>query len=117
MSLPTIFQDIDDQLLQKFKVFHIENPDIYATFRRYALKIKQTGRKKYSGWTIINAIRWDHDIKTSGDVFKINNDFIALYTRLLIFHEPSFEGFFELRKMKASDRRYAAEERYRRLSP
>lgn len=116
MSSAEIFSDIDKKLLNKFKTFHLENPDVYKMFKQYALKIKATGRSKYSAWTIINVIRWEHDVRSTGDVFKINNDYIALYARLLIYHDGTFEEFFELRTMKKSDRRSSDEERYRKRS-
>lgn len=108
-----MFQDIDKDLLAKFKAFHLDNPHVYKKFKEYAFKIKKTGRKKYSAVTLINVIRWEHDTETTGDVFKINNDFIALYARLLIHHYPEFDNFFELRKMKAFNRRKSTDERYR----
>ena len=109
-----IFYSIDSGLLARFKKYHQENPHVYAQFKVYAAQMRQTGKKKYSAWTIINKIRWDEDLKTSDDVFRINNDFIALYARLLIFHDSSYEGFFELRTMKPFDRRESSEERYRK---
>jgi hypothetical protein len=112
--LGMIFDNIDKKLLEKFKRFHLENPGIYKEFRFKAYQIKATNRKKYSGWTIINSIRWDHDVSSTGDVFKINNDFIALYVRLLIYHDPSFSNFFELRTMKESNRLSSDNEKYRR---
>jgi len=46
-------------------------------------------------------MRWDFEISTNSNTeFKISNDFIALYSRLLIFRDPSFLGFFTLKPMK-----------------
>ena len=110
--MTTLFDNIDKKLLGKFKKYHTENPSVYKSFKRYAQKIRIV-HKKYSAWTIINLIRWEIDLQ-GGDLFKINNDYIALYARLLMYYEPSFEGFFELRTMKAFDRRDSGEERYRK---
>lgn len=109
-----IFDDIDTELLKKFKAYHLENPHVYDEFLSNALKMKSLGRRKYSAWTIVNKIRWDWDVQSSDRVFKINNDFIALYARLVIYHRPEFTNFFEMRKMKAFDRRQSSEEQYRR---
>lgn len=97
---PEIFGSADPKLIAKFKRFHEENPVVYAMFFNKALEIWGTGRRRYSQWRIAHVITWDMDIKTSGSVFVINNDFIACYARLLIFHHPMFKGFFELRTMK-----------------
>jgi len=112
MSDKSIFDNIDKGLLAKFKQYHQENPEVFRKFKAYAEQMKDV-RDKYSAWNIISKIRWDTDLQ-SGDVFKINNDFIGLYARLLIYKAPEFLGFFELRAMKAFDRRESTEERYRK---
>ena len=108
-----LFENIDKNLLKKFKKYHLDNQSVFEMFINYAHKMKAI-HKKYSAWTIINVIRWETDLK-GGPVFKINNDFIALYARLLIYYDSDFEGFFELRSMKAYNRRDSSEERYRRI--
>jgi hypothetical protein len=95
-----IFAGIDPALLAKFKQYHLANPYVYELFKNYASKMKASGRSRYSAWAIINLIRWHHDIKTTAKDFKISNDFIALYARVLIYREPEFDGFFQLKPMK-----------------
>jgi hypothetical protein len=114
VKIPLIFREIDKDLLKKFKQYHLDNPHVYRKFKEYSSKMRASGVDRYSGWVIINVIRWEHDLATQGDVFKINNDFIALYVRLLIYHDRTFASFFEMRKMKESDRRSSGEERYRK---
>lgn len=96
----SLFEDIDPLLLKKFKSYHTENPHVYTRFLELAVEMKRTGRERYSQWIIINKMRWDSDIKTKDDVFKISNDYIALYARMVVYNCPEFSGFFELKKMK-----------------
>lgn len=112
-TIGEVFSGVDSNLVAKFAIYHHENPQIFAEFIALAFEMKETGVSKYSAWTIVNKIRWDHDLATQGAQFKINNDFIALYARLAIYRYPSLANFFELRSMKASDRRDSSEERYR----
>ena len=109
----TLFGEADPDLLARFKTFHLANPSVYETFRDKAEMMLRTGRKKYSAWVIVQVIRWESDLRTMGDVFKVNNDFIALYARLLIWREPRFEDFFELRQMKPKRRKISREEHSR----
>jgi hypothetical protein len=95
----------DKELKKRFQSFHLENPDVYKLFEQYSLEVKHSGRKKYSAWTILQVIRWQKDLKTKGNLFKINNDFIALYARLLMEQNSELEGFFEIREMKKSKRK------------
>jgi hypothetical protein len=114
LPLHTILHEADPGLVRRFAEYHQQNPQVFDEFRRRAIAMRTAGRRKYSQWTIIQSIRWDHDLRTTGDVFKINNDFIALYARLLIHELPEFKDFFELRTMKPHDRRSSDEERYRK---
>lgn len=110
----TIFDGIDKNLLKRFKEFHEKNAFVYQEFYKLSAKMKSNGRRKYSAWTIINKIRWDYDLKTKGDVFKINNDFIALYARLVIYNYPELSDFFSLREMKQHRRLISKEESKRK---
>ena len=105
-----LFGDADPELLARFKEFHNANPVVYDLFREKALQMLLTGRGKYSAWVIIQVIRWESDLRTKGDLFKVNNDFIALYARLLIYRDRAFEDFFEIRQMKPKRRKISREE-------
>ena len=107
-----LFTDLDPKLLEKFKQFHKENPRVYDLFVTYSKRMKISGKNKYSAWTIVNVIRWNMDLWTTGDVFKINNDFIAIYARVMIHNYPEFADFFELRQTKPT-RKISFEEKAR----
>jgi hypothetical protein len=93
-----LFSDVSKELLAKFKEFNEQNPKIYDLFKRFAMEAKQAGRTRFSHWMIINRIRWYTNVETTGDDFKISNDFIAIYARLLVWQMPEFEGFFLLKQ-------------------
>lgn len=109
------FEDSSDPaLIKRFAAYHAQNLGVYAEFLQRALAVRRTGRRHYSAWTIIQAIRWDFDMRTTGDVFKINNDHIAFYARMAMVDQPSLlEGFFELRRMKPEGRRISGAEKQR----
>ena len=90
----------DKHLLEKFKKFHSDNPDVYSLFKKFAFEAKNSGRERFSHWMIANRIRWYTAIETTGSEYKLSNDFIALYARLLVYHHPEFQGFFLLKQMK-----------------
>ena len=95
----TMFDRYPQTMKDRFKKFHSENPHVYEEFKRLAFKMKATGRTKYSATAIVNVLRWETDLKTKGDVFQINNDFISIYVRLIIWRYPEMVDFFELREM------------------
>ena len=69
-------------------------------FERFALDAIRQGHVQLSAWLIINRIRWEVAMETSGDDFKISNDFIAYYARLFHAYHPEHQGFFRTKKLK-----------------
>lgn len=93
-------QGYPSHAVKKFLKFKSENPQVFDHFAKMAKQIKRTGREKYSARTIFEVLRWHLDIETHGEVFKISNDFIPMYVRLLISQEPDFEEFFTIKRKK-----------------
>jgi hypothetical protein len=79
--------------------WHCENPEVWQYFERFSLEAIHKGRKKISHWLIINRIRWEVNIVTTGDDFKISNDYIAFYARLWIARYPQYSDLFTIKKM------------------
>jgi hypothetical protein len=96
-----LFDGYPPIVLERFKEWHRQNPHIYAEFRRLAYSMLKTGRQRYSARTIVEVMRWHYDLKTTGDVFEINGDFVPIYARLLIHNHPEFSAFFELRTVRS----------------
>tara|TARA_E500000081_G_scaffold98253_1_gene99324 strand:+ start:97 stop:372 length:276 start_codon:yes stop_codon:yes gene_type:complete len=88
------------ELKRKWWQWHNENPHIYEAFEKYSLYAISRGKQKLSAWLIINRLRWDTEVETTGGEFKISNDFIAYYARLFMAYNPEYEGFFNVKKMK-----------------
>ena len=80
--------------------WHNANPDVYDMFERFALDAIRQGHTNLSAWLIVNRIRWEVAMETSGDDFKISNDFIAYYARLFHAKNKQHEGFFRTKKLK-----------------
>jgi len=96
-----LFNRYPENVLRRFRLFHAKNPGVYEKFKELAFTMKKRGRKKYSSEIIVNIIRWHVDLETKGEMFRINNDYTPLYSRLLIMDFPEFDGFFELRNGKS----------------
>jgi len=80
--------------------WHKDNPKVYDLFEQFTNEAIQRGHKKLSAWLIINRVRWETSIVTSGSDFKISNDFIAYYSRHFMLLNPKYDGFFTTKKMK-----------------
>ena len=86
--------------------WHKENPHVYQMFERFALEAVDSGKRNFSHWLIMNRMRWETALQTSGDEFKIRNDFIAYYARLFMAYHPEHEGFFRIKRMKEDEDAY-----------
>jgi hypothetical protein len=99
----TYLRDVNGRILagksiaDRFQLFTICNPHIYAMIRKIALDLKLTGHRRMGMKAIFERLRWLYAIQTKGDVFKLNNSFTSHYSRLLMEQEPELAGFFELR--------------------
>lgn len=85
---------------EKWWKWHKDNPQVYELFERFTFEAIGSGREHFSHWLIMNRIRWETAIKTTGPVFKISNDYIAYYARLFMSLHPEYKGFFRIKKMK-----------------
>lgn len=101
--------------VEKFAQYHADNPHVYAILERFALEAYAAGRPRIGIGLLTERVRWYTTVETTGDPFKINNNWRAFYVRLLLRDHPELADLFELRTSKADEGRvrrvYAAEVR------
>lgn len=91
-----------DKITEKFKVFHDNNPHVYEELVSLARQVKDTGKSKYGIKALFEVVRFHYDIKTTGDYFKLNNNYTALYARMIMEKEQDLKDFFSLRTRTSS---------------
>jgi hypothetical protein len=90
--------------LSKFKVFHRDNPQVYAMFKKFAFIAIDKGHPHLSPQMIFERIRWETQIETvSDDGFKVNDAFAPFYSRLFMMDYPIHAGFFRTRASAADN--------------
>lgn len=89
-----------DKIVRDFLKFHKANPHVYEALKNMAYESKTRGHD-LSGIGFLSEIyRWRGG-PTVGDEFKLNNNFCACYSRLIMKNEPRLRGMFQLRKSVA----------------
>lgn len=89
-------------IADNFRRFHQDNPQVYKWFKHYAVILWNRGYRRYSSDGILHIIRYRVAIrKDPREQFKINNNYSALYARMLINDDVRFNDFFELRSRKS----------------
>ena len=86
---------------EQFAQFHRENPHVYRGLVRLARIAKSEGRERYGIKALFEVLRWYDMVQTKSDEFRLNNNYTALYARLIMRREPDLKGFFELRERTA----------------
>lgn len=85
---------------RRFASFHALNPHVYLQFEARASEAHRAGAARIGMKAIAERIRWDVHTRTLGEEFKLNNTFVALYARLLIWRRPELAALIELRRRK-----------------
>ena len=85
----------------RFEAFHEAHPQVYAELKRLALEMKSRGFTSYSIMTLYGAARYRLSLE-SGDDYKLNNNHMPHYARLLMSCEPELRDFFETREIRAA---------------
>lgn len=85
---------------QRWLEWHRSNPQVYELFKEFTFQATRRGHRRLSAWLVVNRIRWETAVETSGGDFKISNDFIAYYARLFMDENPDFRGFFRTKPLK-----------------
>jgi len=83
----------------EFDKWHADNPLIWAYFERFSKEALTSGKKRISHWLVINRIRWEVYIVTTGKDFKISNGMIAFYARLWREKYPEHKGLYHIKRM------------------
>lgn len=88
----------------RFEIFHRANPAVYAELVTLARKVRSGGRSHYSITALAQALRWHRDLVTSDTTkaipFKIDNDYLSRYARLISEQELDLKDFFEFRQLR-----------------
>ncbi len=87
-------------LLNRFNDFNEKNPEVYELFKKFTFQAAGKGHKRLSAWMIANRIRWETQIETVNDDYKISNDYICFYARLFHARHTQYADFFHLKPLK-----------------
>jgi len=86
-----------------FWKWHSANPEVWEYFERFALEAVSRRHRRISHWLIVNRIRWETSVITTGKDYKISNDLIAFYARLWNAKHPEHAELFQLKRMIGED--------------
>lgn len=87
-------------LRESWEAWDRKNPKFYELFERFTFEAIASGKTKLSAWLIVNRIRWEAEILSTGDnKYKISNNFIAFYSRRFMAQHPQWSNLFKTKEM------------------
>lgn len=86
---------------EEFWQFHVENPHIYRRLVALAREAKAAGRDRAGIGMLWEVLRWDIFTSTTGNEYKLNNNFRAHYARVIMVWNPDLRGMFETRELRS----------------
>lgn len=90
---------------EAFIDFHEDNPEVYELFDQFCRDYISKGKTKISAAMIINRIRWEKEVMTSDDEFKISNNHQPYYAREWVKKNPQYKSFFNFKKVEGENER------------
>lgn len=83
-----------------FQRFHARNPHVYAAIEDRVLRAKERGARRLGIAKVIEDIRHDPTFRTQAADFKLNNNYRALYARLLLHRNPECAAILATRERR-----------------
>lgn len=80
---------------QQFQEYHAANPQIFEQYEHFAQQAFHF-QGRIGAKALSERIRWETAVKGTG-VYKIQNSFVSLYARLLMWKHPRYRQMFSLR--------------------
>lgn len=92
-----------DPIELAFREFHAKHPHVYYQLLRLSRQWVEAGHAKLGIATLYEKLRWEWHVAglLDKDGYKLNNNYKALYARMLMELNPELDGLFELRERTA----------------
>lgn len=79
---------------ERFEAFHAVNPWVLTFLEGRTREWLASGRTRLGIGMLTELLRWEYGRHTTGDVFKISNDYRSRYVRLMIERNPDWAEVF-----------------------
>lgn len=86
----------------RFVRFHQANPSVYRELVAMARELRSAGHDRFGLRMLWETLRWRRMLATSDPSgYKLNDNYISRYARLIMRREPDLAGVFETRAIRA----------------
>ena len=93
-----LYEYCDTGLGQQAMAFDAANPHVWDLFVTFSKTARNSGKHGYGASMVFNRLRWEVDFEYDDEAcFKLNNNYIAYYSRKIMAKNSDFWGFYSLR--------------------
>jgi hypothetical protein len=90
-------------MFPQFVSFHNSNLHVYRQIVDQARAFRKKRPQGVIGIALIyNLMRWENALSTVGDKYKLRNDFMPFYARLVMVKNPDLKGVFKVKHLFAA---------------
>ncbi len=93
-----------DQIEDAWRTWHEHNPKFWVLFQKFTFELINAGHQHGSADMVCHRIRWETALKTVGEVVKVNNNFVSMFSRLFAHTYPQHALFFTKRRRISEDK-------------
>jgi hypothetical protein len=93
---------MSDRIATRFYEFHAKNPQVYRLLLTLAWEAREAGHERVGMKELMERARWNYTLHTTGTAPRLNNNYTALYARLIVNDCPELAGLFEFRTRKVA---------------
>ena len=86
-------------IVEDFRRFHEDNPHVYRRLVELARAWNERRGTAVGIKMLFEVLRWEVAMSSTGDEFKLNNNYHSYYARLIMDREPDLDGIFQLRRL------------------
>ena len=83
----------------RFESFHNLNPWVLDALEQLTADYVQRGRRRLGIKMLVEVLRWQYGRATTGDEFKLNNNYSSRYVRLILERHPEWSDIFATREL------------------
>ncbi|WP_438491910.1 hypothetical protein [Streptomyces asiaticus] len=88
---------------ERFEDFHAAHPWILEALELLTARWIEAGGGRIGVKALFEQLRWSSPDASSGNPFRLNNNFTSHYARLLCARHPEWAGVFQLRSLRPSE--------------
>lgn len=93
--------DPNESLDTRFRRWLEVNPHVLDAFVAFAVQAQRAGRRQFGAKAIVERLRWEYAISTTGSEFKFDNNMTSRLARAAVGRRPELESLFEFRELRS----------------